>query len=272
MNTNWKKNWKKWIPLLLACYLAGGSALYFLQDALLLHPVPVRRDQPYAFPQPHQEINIPISASSNLNFVRFPSSVGPARGVVLYFHGNRDNVSRYARYAPAFTRQGYEVWMMDYPGFGKSTGKCSEQTLYDWALQFYKFARSRFSRDSILIYGKSLGTGIATQLASVRDCRRLILESPYFSMGSLASHYFFMYPVNWLLHYRLPTGTFLRRVSAPVTIFHGSDDGLIPLDNARKLQACLKPGDRFITIPGGGHNDLFSRPDMTRQLDSLLAR
>ena len=70
--------------------------------------------------------------------------------------------------------------MIDYPGFGKSTGVFSEQLLYDWALTLYKLARAYYSPDSIIIYGKSMGTGIAAQLASIRDCRHLILETPYY--------------------------------------------------------------------------------------------
>jgi uncharacterized protein len=191
-------------------------------------------------------------------------------GVVLYFHGNKGNIGRYGRHAAEFTARGYEVWMMDYPGFGKSTGPRSEQKLYDYALLLYKLARSRYRPDQIVIYGKSLGTGVAAQLASVRDCRRLILECPYFSMVSLIRHYLPIYPISTMLHYHFPTNEFLPSVTAPVAIFQGTADGLIPLSNAERLKSLLKPGDEFIPIEGGSHNDLADFPLFHQKLDSLL--
>jgi pimeloyl-ACP methyl ester carboxylesterase len=267
-----KKKWKRRLITLLVIYVAGGIALYFLQDFILFHPVTLKRDHHYDFPLPHQDIHIPINSQSNLNVIRFLSKDPVAKGVVLYFHGNKKNISWYARYPPYFTKHGYEVWMIDYPGFGKSTGLMTEKTLYDWALQVYKLARSRFSADSIIIYGKSMGTGIAAQLASVRDCKRLVLETPYYSMVSLTKHYFFIYPVDWILHYKMPTNEYLPKVTAPITIFHGTSDGVIPYSNAEKLKVFLKPGDEFITIKGGSHNDLFSFPETIQKLDSLLER
>jgi uncharacterized protein len=193
-----------------------------------------------------------------------------SRGVVLYFHGNKGNISRAARHAPDFTNTGYEVWMMDYPGFGKSTGTFNEQKLYDYALQLYKLARSRYRPSQIIIYGKSLGTGIAIQLASVRDCRRLILECPYYSMTSLVRHYMPIYPVSSLLHYHFPSYEYLPAVTAPISIFHGTSDGLIPISNAERLKPLLKTGDEFIPIEGAGHNDIAEFPMFHQKLDSLL--
>ncbi len=106
-----------------------------------------------------------------------------------------------------FTRNKYEVWMMDYPGFGKSTGKLTEQIMYDDAATLYQMARARFSKDSIIIYGKSLGTGVASQLASVKDCKRLILETPYYSIEALMKHYAFIYPVSLMAKYHFPNYT-----------------------------------------------------------------
>ena len=142
--------------------------------------------------------------------------------------------------------------------------------MYDWALQLYKLARSRFAADSIIIYGKSLGSGIATQLASVRDCKRVILETPYYSMTSLAKHYFFMYPVDWLIHYKIPSGQYLKKIDAPVTIFHGTNDGIIPYSNSVRLKEFLKPGDEFVTIKNGSHNDCYTFPETVEKIDSLL--
>jgi uncharacterized protein len=196
----------------------------------------------------------------------------PAKGVVLYFHGNRKNIGWYARYAPNFTKNGYEVWMLDYPGYGKSTGKLTEALLYEYAHQLYKLARASFGADSIVLYGKSMGTGVVAELASKKNCRRLILETPYYSMQALAANYFPIYPVKRMIHYQLPTYQYVKTINAPVSILHGTSDWTIPYRNAARLKGVLKPSDEFIIIEGGSHNDLNDFALYHQKLDSLLAK
>lgn len=265
----WKRI-RKWLLIVAIIYIAGGIALYFLQDRILFHPVQLKKDHNYDFADPHQDITIPINNEDNLNLVRFFSRDSISRGVVLYFHGNKKNISWYAKYPPYFTRHGYEVIMIDYPGFGKSTGSFTEQTLYDWSEHVYTLARGRYSPDSIIIYGKSMGTGIAARLASVQACRRLILETPYYDFPSVIKDYLPIYPVDWMLHYEIPTHFYLSNVTAPVTIFQGTRDRVIRYKNAKRLQPVLKPTDEFITIKGGRHNDLYEFKEVVTKLDSLL--
>ena len=106
--------------------------------------------------------------------------------------GNKENVERYARFVPLFTRKGYEVWMPDYPGFGKSRGERNEKKLYSQAWQVYRLVNSAYHSDSIILYGKSFGTGLATYIASGNHCRELILETPYYSIPALFGHYAFI--------------------------------------------------------------------------------
>ena len=262
-----KKKMYRWLKVLILLYCIIGIAFYYLQDRILFHPVAVDIHTPYHFDQPFKEVDIPYNKETSLNVVQFTrTGADTPRGVVLYFHGNKDNVTHYAAYAADFTRHGYEVWMMDYPGYGKSTGKFSEDNLYAYALVLYKLARSRWRPGQIIIYGKCLGTGVAAQLADIRDCRRLILESPYYSMTSLVRHYLPVWPVGSMLHYKFPTDEHLPKVTAPITIFHGSSDGLVPYSNASRLKPLLKSGDEFITIEGGGHNDLHDHPEFIRRL------
>ena len=263
------KIWK-WLKILVLIYLAGGLALFFLQDFILFHPISLKQDHKYEFSEKHQDINIPISENSNLNIVQFFSADTGTKGVVLYFHGNKKNISWYAKYPPYFTKHGYEVWMIDYPGFGKSTGKFTEQNLYDWSRYLYQFALSKFSADRIIIYGKSMGTGIAAHLASVQPCKTLILETPYYDFPSVIKNYFPFYPVNRMIHYKIPTYRYIQNVKVPITIFHGTDDKVIRYSNAEKLKSFLKPGDEFITIKDGEHNNLFEFRETIDNLDSIL--
>jgi pimeloyl-ACP methyl ester carboxylesterase len=263
--------WFRYLKIFFLIYAILGIGIYYLQDYFLFHPEPMTRHQKFDFNLPHKEVNIPFDEASNLNIVQF-SCNNPVKGVLLYFHGNKKNISWYAKHVDVFTRNGYEVWMIDYPGFGKSTGPLTEQRMYDYSEQLYKLARGRFGEDSIIIYGKSMGTGIAAQLASRKKARLLILETPYYSIRSLIKRYFPIYPIDRMIHYDFPTWSYLPKVMEPVFIFQGSDDGVVPYSNARKLEPLLKPGDRFITIDKGMHNDLSSFPVYNQVIDSLLQK
>jgi alpha-beta hydrolase superfamily lysophospholipase len=193
-----------------------------------------------------------------------------AKGVVLYFHGNMKNIYHYAASAGNFTKLGYEVWMPDYPGFGKTTGVLTENKLYEEALLTYTLANSKFKADSIIIYGRSFGTGVASQLATIVDCRRLILETPYYSIPALFSHYAPVYPTSWMAKFKLPVNEYIKNVKAPVTIFHGTGDEVIPYSSTKKLKNILRSKDEFITIENGKHNNLNDFSLFHHKLDSLL--
>jgi len=227
----------RWVKLVILVYCTIGIAVYYLQDRFILHPVKLEAGKNYAFTQPFTELNLNYDAATNLNIVEFkatdrpadsvaagvvPATAGAGKGVVLFFHDGRGNIGDYAAMSKAITDKGYELWMMDYPGFGKSTGSMDEQRLYDLALVFYKLARSRWKPLQIVIYGQGFGTGVAAQLASIRDCRRLILQRPYYSMTSVFRRYLFLYPVGGrFLHYHLPVHEYLEKVTAPVTVIQG---------------------------------------------------
>jgi alpha-beta hydrolase superfamily lysophospholipase len=261
----------RWTKIIIIIYCSAGIALYYLQEKLMFHPAPLSPDYQFKFDIPFKEINIPLNAKDNLSLVQFFPGDSIAKGVVLYFHGNRDNINRYAKYASNFTKHGYEVWMIDYPGYGKTTGKFTEENVYMQAKEMYKLANSRFGKDSIIVYGKSLGSGIASYLASKKICKRLILETPYYSIPDLFSHYAPVFPVNAMTHFKFPTGEYLKEVNIPVTIFHGNDDGVIPYSCAAKLKKVLKQSDEFITIDKGTHNDLNNFALFHEKLDSVLS-
>ncbi len=251
-------------------YCSVGIALYHLQQKFLFHPKALPKDFQFRFDIPFKELNIPMTETENLNLIEFFPKDSGSKGVVIYFHGNSDNVTRYAKHAGNFTKSGYEVWIPDYPGYGKTTGKLTEENFYRQAKEVYKLAHSKFSADSIIVYGKSLGSGVASHIAANYPCKRLILETPFYSIPSLYSHYAPIYPVKRMSHFEFPVGENLKEVKAPVTIFHGTDDGVIPYNNASLLKKDLKPGDEFITVQGGTHNNLVTFALYQSKLDSLL--
>ncbi len=243
----------KWLLILTGIYIAGGIALYFLQDVLLFHPKPLSKNHKFTFTHPYQELNLQVG-NRNLNIVQFKTA-GSSKGVVLYFHGNMQNIERYQNIVPLFTAEGWELWMMDYPGFGKSTGERTEENIYSDAARVYEQASRQFHINQIIIYGRSIGTGPASQLASVRACKKLILETPYYSIDALAKSYFPIYPVKLLTRYSFPVVDHLKKVKAASYIIHGTSDEVIPYKQAVRLRK-ENPSTHLITIEGGKHNDL----------------
>lgn len=261
---------KRWIKITVLLYASIGIALYYLQEKFLFHPVALPRDYQYHFDTPFKETDIAVNSTDTINVVQFFPTDSPRKGIVVYFHGNKENIGRYAKFATNFTKHGYEVLMEDYPGFGKSVGQRNEKILYQQAQQVYKMALSKYHADSIIIYGKSFGTGIASYIAATNNCNQLILETPYYSIPSLFSCYAPIYPTNRMAWYKLPTNEYLQDLKKPIAIFHGTDDGVIPYRCAKKLKAVLKPTDMFITIKGGTHHDLNNFELYHHVLDSLL--
>jgi alpha-beta hydrolase superfamily lysophospholipase len=266
-----KKKIIRWIQYILIVYGLIGIALYYLQNKFLFHPVKLSRDHVFQFEERFEEVFIPFNETDTINMIKFFPKDSLRRGVVIYFHGNKQNVERYAKFADNFTRHGYEVWMEDYPGFGKSVGERNEQKLYEQALQLARMAASRYRQDSIIIYGKSFGTGIAAYTAANTTCKRLILESPYYSIPALFSCYAPIYPTSTMCEYKIPTHEYLEDTKCPITIFHGYDDEVIPFRCAKRLKSSFKITDEFIKIDKGDHHNLNDKPQFRNKLDSLLA-
>jgi pimeloyl-ACP methyl ester carboxylesterase len=265
-----KKTIWKWAKIIIIVYCLIGIALYYLQDQFLFHPEPLTAGYVFKFKQPFEEITIPVNKEDNISLVKFRPGIPAPKGLVLYYHGNMKNVEHYAAYADVFLKKGYEVWMGDYPGFGKTTGTRSEEKIYEQSRIIYALAASAYASDSIIIYGKSLGTGIAAYVASYAKAKALVLETPYYSIPSLFNHYAFIYPVSAMSNYNIPTHDYIQEVKFPIIIFHGTGDDVIPYKNAKRLEPLLKKGDQFITISNGGHNTLSASPIYKHLLDSLL--
>ncbi|HEY5371429.1 MAG TPA: alpha/beta fold hydrolase [Hanamia sp.] len=252
-------------------YCSVGIALYHLQEKFLFHPIPLDSNFKFKFDIPFKEINIAMNETDTLNMIQFFPADSIPKGAVIYFHGNRGNVTRYEDEARLFLKHGYEVWMPDYPTFGKTTGPLTEENIYKQAKEVYKLVHSKFEAEKIIVYGISLGTGVASYIAAKEKCSRLILETPYYSIPDLMRSYAPVYPTERMAHFKFPVGEYLKDVTAPVLIFQGTADETVPYRCAAKLKSVLKPGDEFVTIENGAHNNLNEFPLFHQKLDSALS-
>jgi pimeloyl-ACP methyl ester carboxylesterase len=259
----------RWIILI---YGVLCGLFYTYQQYFYFKPKTLDAHDAYSFKDrlKYNEVSLPFDSATIIDIIKFLPEDSVSKGVVLFFHGNRFNVEHYSSYAPYFTKHGYECWMPDYPGYGRSTGEMNIDILQKLSIQLYKMARVNYRPDQIIIYGKSLGTGIAAYLASMRDCRALILETPYHSLSSLTGNYLFFMPVHLLIKYNIDTYKHFQNITAPITAMHGDKDELIPLSNALGLLNDMKPSDAFYIIPGGTHNTLPMFNVYTHVVDSVL--
>lgn len=266
-----KRRIKGIIKLLIIVYCGLGIALWYLQDSILLQPKKLKAGYVYSFQQKFTELNLPVNENEALHAVQFfPADTARSKGLILYFHGNKENITHYAPAAALLTAHGYEVWMLEYAGFGKANGVFNEERLYKNADLLYKLAIKKYAADSITVYGRSLGTGVAAELAAYAACKQVILETPYYSMPELAGAHFPVYPTSNMIRYQFPLYEYLPSIKAPVTVFHGTADGIIPYKHAARLKPLLKKSDVFVTIENGSHNNLASYSLFNQKLDSLL--
>ncbi|WOD44098.1 alpha/beta hydrolase [Hwangdonia lutea] len=222
---------------------------------MLFFPTVLEQDYIFQFSKPFEELFLKTDDDAVINAINFKTE--NPKGVILYFHGNAGDLSRWGFIAEYFVEKQYDVLIIDYRTYGKSTGKLSEKALYNDSQYAYNYLKERYAENDITLYGRSLGTGIAAYLASKNKPNQLILETPYYSITDVAKTRFPVLPVETLLKYKLPTHQYLQKTSSPITILHGTDDGIVPITSAEKLLKLNKENLEFITIDGGAHNNLI---------------
>ena len=147
----------------------------------------------------------------------------------------------------------------------------SEIALYEDAQLCYDYLKEQYKESDISLYGRSLGTGIAAHLASKNDPKQLILETPYYSMVDVAQHRFPILPVKHLIKYKLPTAAFAKDANCPITIFHGTDDGVVPFESGKKLFDELPKAQAvFVQIEQGNHNNLIEFDAYRNGIENIL--
>ena len=215
-----------------------------------------------------QEINIPFEGGS-INGLKF--SAAEPKGAILFFHGNFGDVSGWGAYGADFAALGYDFYIFDYPGYGKSDGKISSQDqLFASADAMSRYVLAQHSPRKLAMIGYSIGSGIAAQQAAKWDAAQLILLAPYFSFERLA-HEKIPFVPKFLIRYKISTAEFLHAArSTQITLIHGAADELIPVQHCRDLAGSLKAGDLFYEIPDARHNGLLAMPDIWEILKERL--
>lgn len=261
--------WLSTVLIILALYLVISIVLYFVQDYLLFRPEKLPEDfQFYYEHQEFEEYNIPTRDGENINGLRFKTT--NPRGVVFYLKGNSRSIKGWGKFAVDFTRHGYDVIMVDYRGFGKSTGRRSQKAIKRDMQVIYNKIKEKVDEKYIILYGRSLGSGFAAKLASMNDPRMLILDAPYYSLSRVAKKFMPFMPLSLLIKFPMPTYKWLKYVQCPIHIIHGTDDALIPYKTSVKLSKIKPELTTLHTVIGGGHKNLNTFPTYHQMLSQII--
>lgn len=261
---------KKILSTLVILYIMLIAALAIFQEKLIFLPSKLAADYEYKFSEPFEEINLEATDGAILNALHFKTE--NPKGIILYFHGNAGDLSRWGEITSYFTKFNWDVLVMDYRTYGKSTGKLSESALYSDAQLFYDYVLKSYDEDEIILYGRSLGTAFATKLAAENNPKMLILESPFYNLKSMAKKRFPIVPVDYLIRYEFKSNEYIKEVNSKTVFFHGTADNVVPYASGKKLYEVSLPenGKHFITINGGGHNNLSNFNTYISEIERLL--
>jgi fermentation-respiration switch protein FrsA (DUF1100 family) len=248
---SWRRQLFRGVRVLVIAYLGVILVFLLLERWLVYHPARAETDW---VPPPSKLIeNVELTTASGVKIHAWwlPGKTGAA----LYCCGNGGNLSYRGDSVMALHRElDVGVLIFDYPGYGRSEGSPSETGCYEAADTAYAWLRSKVPPDQIVLFGESLGGGVAVDLASRKPHRALILTKTYTSLPDVGQSLYPWLPVRWLMRNRFDSLSKIKGCTQPVVVCHGTADSLIPFEQGERLFAAANEPKLFVPIPGGDHN------------------
>lgn len=247
-------------------YLLYASYIYFNQAEMVFIASKLDQNYTFQFDDNFEEINVKSFDGKFQHGILFKTE--KSKGLIFYLHGNAGNLQTWGEISKIYTNLGYDIFILDYRGFGKSEGKIEDeiQVVKDVEIVF-DYVEKKY--DKKIIIGYSIGTGLAAHLASVRKNDMLILKAPYDNFLKFTSTQVPFYP-DFLKNFHFETDKCLPKIATPIYLFHGNKDQLIPLDNSKRLKNILKPTDELFILNNQGHNGINDNVDYQDKLNILL--
>lgn len=261
-------------------YLFLFLIFYFFQESLMFFPQELSPDYQFQFDAPFEEVNVLMENGISINNLWFKTD--SSKGVIFYLHGNGGSLKGWGRNATVYLNLGYDVFMTDFRGYGKSEGSISnEEQLHNDIQTVYNHLKTMYDENQIIVLGYSLGTGMASRLAANNNPALLILQAPLYNTFDLVENLSnspggFLYkilsfmPSSWMVKYKWETNLNLQNSLIPTVIFHGDADEVIYHGASVKLKKYFKPGDKLITLKGQKHNGMTRNPEYISELKKVL--
>jgi len=224
----------------------------------------------YQFDFEHQFEELDIKSTDGKLIHGLLFKADNSKGLIFYLHGNAGSLSGWGEVAETYTNLNYDVFILDYRGYGKSEGQITGQNqLFQDNQTVYNELKKRYREDNIIVLGYSIGAGLASKLASTNNPKLLILQAPFYNMKDLVKHTFPFVP-TFLLKYKFETNEYLKNCKMPVVVFHGNKDEVIYYGSSLKLKEEFKEQDVLITLNGQGHNGMTYNTDYITALTKIL--
>ena len=263
------KRLKTILLIVLGVYVLVGFLFYLLQEHMIFMDGSLPDDHKFNFKSDFEEVYLEAPQEGRLHALHF--TVEAPKGVILYYHGNKTSLDRWGRVVQYHVGLGYDVVVMDYRGYGKSKGQRNMEMILADAQLFYDYTKTRYEEKDIVVYGRSLGSGIASYVAARNSPKQLILETPYYNFRQLVQRYAPIYPIGLFLEYNFKSNEYLQEATCPVAIFHGTSDWVVPYSHGERLYQSLPSGQGTLyTIPEGGHADLVEFEEFRKGLQEVL--
>lgn len=258
------------LKFLLVLFIIISGLLFVFQEKLIFFPQKLDKNYQFSFDQKFEEINIRTIDGISLNGLLFKAD--SSKGLIFYLHGNAGSLSSWGEVARTYTDLNYDVFILDYRGYGKSEGSISGQgQLFQDMQTVYDELANKYNEDSIIVLGYSIGAGLASKIASTNKPKLLILQAPFYSLTDMMRHTFPIIP-TFILKYKLKTNEFIKNCKMPIVIFHGNQDEVIYYGSSLKLKELFKEKDTLITLNGQGHNGMSDNRDYIVEIQKILTR
>lgn len=260
----------KILKIVAVLYILICGLLFFFQEKLIFFPQKLEKNYKFSFDQRFEEVNIKTQDDKLLNGILFKADT--SKGLIFYLHGNAGCLNSWGDVAKTYTDLNYDVFMLDYRGYGKSEGSIDGQSQFFQDIQTaYDKLKIKYPEDKIIVLGYSIGTGLAAKIASTNNPRLLILQAPYYSLTDMMRHTYPIIP-TFILKYKFETDDYLKYCKMPVVIFHGNQDEVVYYGSSLKLQKEFKKQDTLITLAGQGHNGMTDNSDYQIEIQKILTR
>jgi uncharacterized protein len=241
----------------LALYGALVGLLFVAQRALLF---PAGRDRMTAAEARLLGFaDVTLTTADGERIVGWFKAPEPGRAAILYFHGNGGSLADRRERARLLTQDGHGLLIVSYRGYSGSTGSPTETGLREDARAAYDWLAGRVAPERIVLYGESLGTGVAVRLATERTVAGVVLEAPYSSTTDVARIGYWFVPVDWLMRDQFRSIDVIQTIGVPLLVLHGERDGVIPIALGERLYAAAREPKRFVRLPGGDHVSVLER-------------
>jgi uncharacterized protein len=256
-----------------ALYLIIVASLYMIQETMVFHPRGLSSPVPATVNGKSVEnIEIPVAGSTHVRGWFRKAGQGEKQKLVIYFGGNAEEIS-YLLNDSSFC-EGWSLALTNYRGYGQSDGKPGEQALFEDSIKIYDYYMNRgdIDKNRVVVMGRSLGTGVATFLASRRPARAVILVSPFGSIADVAREQFPFVPIDLILKHRFDSYLYAPAVKAPLLCILGSVDTTIPPAHSLKLAGKWGGPSEIHELTGFGHNDLMGSKEARQLIAQFLER